>query len=73
MNKFRNLSRGFVVLAVLLSDIMCAVTAYNYRSLELCDMCSAPASTALLLMIPYGLAIALCLALGWFFYRKAKK
>ncbi len=30
-------------------------------------------AAALLLAIPYGLAIALCLALAWFFRRKAGK
>ncbi|MCM1148767.1 MAG: hypothetical protein NC319_01595 [Butyricicoccus sp.] len=63
----------FLVLAVVLSDIMCAVTAYNYRSMELCVECSAPPYVALLLAIPYGLAIVLCLALAWFFRRKANK
>ena len=75
MNKFKILSRIFLALAVLLSDIMCAVTAYSY-----CDMLwgikyllySAPASVAFLLLIPYSAAIALCLALAWFFRRKAK-
>lgn len=73
MKKFRNLSIVFLVLAVALSDIMCAVTAYNYRSLELCRECSAPPDTALLLAVPYGFAIGLCLALAWFFGRKAGK
>lgn len=75
MKKFKNLSRIFLVLAVLLSDVMCAVTAYSY-----CDMLwgikysaySAPASVAFLLLIPYSAAIALCLALAWFFHRKSK-
>ena len=73
MKKFRSLSNIFLVLAVILSDIMCAVTAYNYRSMELCVECSAPPDVALLLAIPYGLAILLCLALAWFFRRKAGK
>ena len=71
MKKFKSISNIFLVLAVILSDIMCAVTAYNYRSMELCFECSAPPDVALLLAIPYGLAIALCLALAWFFRRKA--
>lgn len=73
MKKIRNLSIIFLVLAVVLSDIMCAVTAYNYRSMELCMECSAPPDVAFVLAIPYGLAIVLCLALAWFFRRKANK
>ena len=49
------LSCTFAALAILLSDVMCAVVAFNY-----CDMLwgiryasySAPASTAFLLVIP---------------------
>ena len=55
------LSRTFAVLAILLSDVMCAAVAFNY-----CDMLwgiryasySAPASTAFLLVIPYAAANA---------------
>ncbi len=76
MKKFKYLSRTFLVLAVLLSDLMCAVTAYSYCDMQwgIKYMCySAPASTAFLLLIPFGLAIALCLALAWFFHRKVRK
>ena len=53
------LSCTFAALAILLSDVMCAVVAFNY-----CDMLwgiryasySAPASTAFLLIIPYAVA-----------------
>ena len=48
----KKLSIIFCLLAVLLSDIMCAVVAYNYRDI-LCSIehagYSAPASTAFLL------------------------
>ena len=55
------LSCTFAVLAILLSDVMCAVVAFNY-----CDMLwgiryasySAPANTAFLLVIPYAAANA---------------
>lgn len=71
----RRLGSLFIVLAVLLSDIMCAVVAYNY-----CDMLwgvqyavySAPVSTAFLYLIPYGIGIAFCLILARFFYQKGK-
>lgn len=68
------LSCTFAVLAILLSDVMCAVVAFNY-----CDMLwgiryasySAPASTAFLLVIPYAAAIAVCTALAVIFWRKS--
>ena len=52
----KKLSIIFSVLAILLSDIMCAVVAYNYCALEWSgkyEGWSAPASTALFLAIPY--------------------
>ena len=63
----------FWALAVLLSDIMCAVVAYNY-----CDMLwgiqyagySAPAETAFLSAIPFAVGIAVCTALALFFQKK---
>ncbi len=63
----------FWALAVLLSDIMCAVVAYSY-----CDMLwgiryagySAPAGTAFLLAIPFAAGIAACAALAIFFQKK---
>ena len=63
------LSRTFAVLAILLSDVMCAAVAFNY-----CDASySAPASTAFLLVIPYAAAIAVCTALAVIFWRKSAK
>ena len=63
------LSCTFAALAILLSDVMCAVVAFNY-----CDMLwgiryasySAPAST-------YTAAIAVCAALAVIFRRKGTK
>ena len=68
------LSAVFLIAAVLLSDIMCAVVAYRY-----CDMVwgiryagySAPASTALLTGIPYAVGIVVCVVLAIFFMKKA--
>ena len=62
------------VLAALLSDIMCAVVAWNY-----CSMLwgikyagySAPASTAFLLAIPFVIGIAISIALALFFKKKS--
>ena len=67
------LSAIFWILAVLLSDVMCAVVAYNY-----CDMVwgikyagySAPARIAFLTAIPYAVGIAVCVALAIFFKKK---
>ena len=66
----------FAVLAVLLSDVMCAVTAYAW-----CDMVwggrylgySAPPETALIQAFPYLLGIALCVILAVVFAKKAKR
>ena len=70
----KTLSSVFWVLAVLLSDVMCAVVAYTY-----CDMVwgikyagySAPAWTALLVGIPYAVGIIICIVLAIFFMKKA--
>lgn len=72
----RILSDCCCVIAILLSDIMCAVVAYNY-----CDMLwgikyagySAPANTAFLLAIPYMIGIIVLAALAVFFRKKSKK
>ena len=68
------LSIVFWILAVLLSDVMCAVVAYNY-----CDMewgikyaaYSAPKWTAFLSAIPFVIAIAVCVVLALFFKKKS--
>ncbi len=69
----KTLSTVFWILAVLLSDVMCAVVAYNY-----CDMVwgikyagySAPASAAFLTAIPFVIAIVVCIILALFFKKK---
>lgn len=69
----KHLTYLFAALAVLLSNVMCAVVAYNYATLWWCGQyagCSAPADTAFLLCIPYGVGIAVCVALAWFFGRR---
>ena len=70
----KTLSSVFWILAVLLSDVLCAVVAYTY-----CDMkwgiqyagYSAPAWTALLTGIPYAVGIATCVILAIFFTKKS--
>ena len=72
----KKLSVCFWGLAILLSDIMCAVVAYNY-----CNMIwgikyagySAPATTALFLSIPFVIGIAICIALAIFFKKRLIK
>lgn len=69
----KTLSNLFMVLAVLLSDVMCAVVAYNY-----CDMVwgikyagySAPVSTAFLVAVPYAIAIAVCAIIAVYFKKR---
>lgn len=73
MKKYKRLTYLFAALAVLLSNVMCAVVAYNYASLWWCGQyagCSAPADTAFLLGFPYGVGIVVCVALAWFFGRR---
>ena len=70
----KKLSVFFYALAVLLSDIMCAVVAFNY-----CDMIwgiqyagySAPVWTAFLLAIPFVIGIAICVMLAVVFKKKS--
>ena len=69
----KTLSTVFWILAVLLSDVMCGIVAYNY-----CDMVwgiryagySAPAWIAFMVAIPFAVAIAVCIVLALFFKQK---
>ena len=70
----KHLSRFFFFFFVLLSDVMCAVVAYNY-----CDLLwggknagySAPASTAFIYAIPFGIGIIVSIVLAVFFSKKS--
>ena len=66
----RRLSAVFAVLAVLLFGLMCAVVAYNYVALLCCETCSAPASAAFLLAVPFAAGIAVCAAVAAFLRRR---
>lgn len=72
----RTMSMVFGMLAILLSDIMCAVVAFDYRDM-LCGIehagYSAPASAAFLLAIPYAIGIAICVVLAIVFKKKANR
>ena len=73
MKKYKYLAALYAALAVLLSNAMCAAVAYNYCAHQLGGQYagySAPADTAFLLGIPYGIGIAICAALAWLFHRK---
>ena len=69
------LSKVFGVLAILLSDVMCAVVAYTY-----CDMLwrikyagySAPAGTAFISAIPFAIAIVVCVFVSLFLKKKIR-
>ena len=74
MKKYKYLTYLFAVLAVLLSNVMCASVAYNYCTLQWCGEYagySAPADIAFLLCIPYGGGILICVIIAWLFHRKA--
>ena len=74
MKKMKKLSVCFWILAVVLSDVMCAVVSWNY-----CNMLwgikyagySAPASTAFLLAVPFAVGIVICIALAHLFKKKS--
>ena len=69
----KTISNLFLILAVLLSDVMCAVVAYNY-----CDMMwgikyagySAPVSTAFSVAIPFAIAIVVCVVIALYFKKR---
>ena len=69
----KRLAVFFLVLAVLFSDVMCVVTAFNYSNMIWGIRYagySAPAWTALLTAIPFLVGIAVCIALAVFFKKK---
>lgn len=66
----KNLSTLFGFLAILLTNVMCSVVGFNYGKMvwgvENAGY-SAPASTALLLGIPYLIGIIVCAVLALVF------
>lgn len=71
----KKLSYIFFALAILLSNVMCAAIAYDYRGL-ICAAehqgFSAPANIAFIYAIPYLVAIIATLALAILCYKKSK-
>lgn len=73
MKKDQYLTALFAVLAMLLSNVMCAVAAYHYCALQWGGRYagySAPPSTAFVYCIPYGIGVIICAALSWILYKK---
>lgn len=63
----KHLPKFFLVLAIVLTIVMCIVVAYNYGTLgwgAKYGGYSAPPETALLFAIPYLIGIAVCVILS---------
>ena len=73
MKKYKTLSAIFAIIAVLLSDIMCAVVAYNYCNIKWgieYQGFSASTNTAFLMALPFLIGIVICIALALVFHKK---
>lgn len=71
----KKISNIFLALAVALSDVMCAVVAYNYCTMQWGAKYagySAPASVAFFYAIPYGTGIAACMVVAIILRKKEK-
>ena len=69
----KKVSVFLIIMAIVLSDVMCAVVAYNYCALLWGGKYagySAPASTAFIYAIPFIIGIIICLALALLFRKK---
>lgn len=63
----KKISNIFILLAIILSDVMCAVVAYSYATMEWGIKYagySAPAWVAFVYVIPYGIGIAVCVIIA---------
>ncbi len=65
----------FMVVAFILSHLMCIVVAWNYRDM-LCGIAhssySAPAEVAFLEIIPFAVGIVICMVLAYICRRRNK-
>ena len=71
----KKLSNIFIALAIILSNVMCAVVAYNYCAMQWgarYAMYSAPARVAFLYAIPFGIGIAVCVAVAVVLRKRGK-
>ena len=69
----KKISNIFIALAIILSNVMCAVVAYNYCAMQWGAKYagySAPASVAFLYAIPYGVGIMVCVVVAMVLKRK---
>ena len=72
----QKISNIFIALAVILSDVMCAVVSYNYCAMQWGAMYagySAPASVAFFYAIPYGIGIVVCIVVAMVLRKKRSK
>lgn len=71
----KKLNYLLIAIAILLSDIMCAVVAFNYRDM-ICGIehssYSAPASVAFLSAISFSIGIIVCAAVAYMLHKKAR-
>ena len=71
----KKISNIFIILAVILSNVMCAVVAYNYCAMQWGAKYagySAPASVAFLYAIPYGIGIVVCIVVSMVLKKKER-
>ena len=71
----KKMSNIFGALAIILSNVMCAVVAYNAGILYMggkYGMYSAPVWVAFLYAIPFGIGIAVCIIVAVVLRRKEK-
>ncbi len=72
----KTLSVIFGILAILISDVMCAFVAYLYCAMQLGAKYagySCPASAAFVFAVPFSIGIVICLVLAVVFKRTAAK
>ena len=71
----KKISNIYIALAVILSDVMCAVVAYNYCAMQWGEKYagySAPASVAFFYAIPYGIGIVVSVIVAMVLRKKGK-
>jgi hypothetical protein len=74
MKKYKIISIGFILIAVVLSNIMSATVAYKFCYIKYTnEMYSAPPSVAYYFAIPYMIGILICILFAIVSYKKFKK
>ena len=72
----KKLAIAFTIIAILLSEIMCARIAYDYCSLEwgvkYAGYSGGP-NLAFYLLVPYGIGILVCVTAAFICWKKWKK